>query len=83
MIESIYCRHCEAQIEGCLQAADTSAKKSIRSYFLMLAGKWTRLARDLESKQSCGPGCPLRKACDHERALRAPADTAPVISAMA
>lgn len=83
MTDSIYCLHCEAQIESCLQAADAATKTSIRSYFLMLAGKWTRLARDLESRQSCGPGCPLRKACERERMIRAPADAAPEISAVA
>jgi hypothetical protein len=75
MTDSTYCRHCEAQIESCLEAADSAAKSSIRVYFLMLAGKWTRLARDLESKQSCGHDCPLRKACERERAARPSTDT--------
>ena len=83
MTDSIYCRHCEAQVESCLQAADTATKTTIRSYFLMLAGKWTRLARDLESQQACGSGCPLSKACGREQTIAAPADTAPVISAVA
>jgi hypothetical protein len=56
-----YCRYCEEQIEGCLTAA--REEDSQRTYFLTLAWRWARLARDLENRHSCGAGCPLRKSC--------------------
>lgn len=83
MTDAGYCWHCDEQIEGCLKAASTAGKPSIRSYFLMLADKWTRLARDLEGQQTCGQGCPLRKACGRERAPKAAAEATPDISAVA
>lgn len=56
-----YCRYCEEQIEGCLVAA--REEDGQRAYFLSLAWHWARLARDLESRHSCGAGCPLRQTC--------------------
>lgn len=56
-----YCRYCEQQIEGCLAAA--REQEGQRAYFLGLAGRWMRLARDLESRHACGDDCPLRHTC--------------------
>ncbi len=83
MTDSTYCGHCEEQIESCLQAAEATEKDRIRSYFMMLAEKWIRLARDLESARACGPDCPLRKACNHARTTQPAADTEPEIFAVA
>jgi hypothetical protein len=65
--ELAYCRHCEEQIESCLAAARDAQKTWIRTYFLTLAGKWTRLSRDLEDNDFCGSDCPLRKACGRRK----------------
>jgi hypothetical protein len=59
-----YCRYCEEQIESCLAAA--REQESERAYFLSLAWRWARLARDLESRHACGPGCPLHESCATE-----------------
>jgi hypothetical protein len=83
MTDSTYCQHCQEQIENCLQAAESSDKDRIRAYFMMLAGKWIRLARDLESRRACGAGCPLSKACNHERAIEPAAGPKPEIFAAA
>jgi hypothetical protein len=56
-----YCRYCEEQIESCLSAAHDQEEE--RAYFLSLAWRWARLARDLESRRTCGPACPLHKTC--------------------
>ncbi len=63
MTDRTYCRHCEEQIESCLAAARDAQKTWIRSYFLTLASKWTRIARDLEEQRTCGSDCPLRSTC--------------------
>jgi hypothetical protein len=57
----VYCRHCEDQIVNCLAAAHE--QESQRVYFLTLAWRWARLARDLETRGNCGDDCPLHKAC--------------------
>ena len=56
-----YCRYCEEQIESCLVAA--REQEDQRAYFLTLAWRWARLARDLESRHACGTGCPLYRTC--------------------
>jgi hypothetical protein len=56
-----YCRYCEEQIESCLVAAREQDDQ--RAYFLTLAWRWARLARDLESRHACGTGCPLYRTC--------------------
>jgi hypothetical protein len=56
-----YCRYCEEQIESCLAAAREQDDQ--RTYFLTLAWRWARLARDLESRAACGIDCPLHKTC--------------------
>lgn len=56
-----YCHYCEEQIAGCLAAAREQDDQ--RAYFLTLAWRWARLARDLESRHACGNGCPLRQTC--------------------
>lgn len=66
MTDRTYCRHCEEQIESCLAAARDAQKTWIRSYFLTLASKWTRIARDLEDQHSCGSDCPLHLTCGRE-----------------
>ena len=68
--EQAYCRHCEEQIESCLAGAHEEG--SMRAYFLSLAWRWTLLARDLESRQACGPDCPLIKTCASARERHAP-----------
>ena len=83
MTDSTYCRHCDVQIESCLQASESTGSERIRGYFKMLAGRWTRLARDLESQRACGPDCPLRKACHQTLATPPAADSATKISAVA
>ena len=60
-IRPIYCRYCEEQIESCLSAAREQDEES--AYFLSLAWRWARLARDLDNRHACGPACPLRKTC--------------------
>jgi hypothetical protein len=76
--DGIYCRHCEEQVESCLEAARDTRQNRIRSYFLTLAAKWTRLARDLESRRTCGAGCPLRETCGHVK--RSAAEPKPVLA---
>jgi hypothetical protein len=56
-----YCRYCEEQIESCLAAAREQDDQ--RAYFLTLAWRWARLARDLESRHDCGTSCPLYRTC--------------------
>jgi hypothetical protein len=56
-----YCRYCEEQIASCLSAAREQDEES--AYFLSLAWRWARLARDLDNRHACGPACPLRKTC--------------------
>jgi hypothetical protein len=56
-----YCHYCEEQIESCLAAAREQDDQ--RAYFLTLAWRWARLARDLESRHACGTGCPLYRTC--------------------
>jgi len=56
-----YCRYCEEQIASCLSAAREQDEES--AYFLSLAWRWARLARDLDNRHACGPTCPLRKTC--------------------
>jgi hypothetical protein len=60
-IGPIYCRYCEEQIASCLAAAHEQDEES--AYFLSLAWRWARLARDLDNRHACGPACPLRKTC--------------------
>jgi hypothetical protein len=71
MTDWIYCRHCDEQVRSCLAAAQDAQKSWIRSYFLTLAGKWTRVARDLEDQRACGAECPLREACGREGRIAA------------
>jgi hypothetical protein len=61
MLGPSYCRYCEEQIESCLAAAREQDDQ--RAYFLTLAWRWARLARDLENRHTCGADCPLRQTC--------------------
>lgn len=61
MASEPYCRHCEDEVASCLSAAREQV--GMRAYFLNLAWRWRRLAADIESRQACGDGCPLRKTC--------------------
>ena len=63
MASRVYCGHCEEQVQSCLVAAREAQKSWMRAYFLTLASKWTKLARDLETQHFCGAACPLHKAC--------------------
>jgi hypothetical protein len=56
-----YCHYCDEQIESCLAAAREQDDQ--RAYFLTLAWRWARLARDLENRHACGTGCPLYRTC--------------------
>ena len=83
MTERGYCRHCQEQIESCLAAARDAQKTWIRTYFLTLAGKWTKLARDLEDNSFCGDECPLHKACGREARIAAMAQPEPELTSAA